>query len=357
MVGENKIQVGREFFGSMHLSKVLCVFLSMLLSRVTLTCRPSSSLLSNGISSYRCRSSLTSPHLQCLVRTLALPKVLSQILFLSNHSLTMAAMDTESSQARCFQLIKKFIRVAISFLLEVMSPSPSLPVTVHGAMADGDRSRRVYCTATTAPELKWIQLDSEFEDKGRGPMTELLQLLKVVLSAHIPVDALAQLEAACSPFSVEQGEPDPLFGRKKGYLMREEDFALGSKPLLNLIYMDQHLLASLLSSIALTHKSSNPKAPHRVCILLEDFVSFLRDTCRDFCCFLQPVLTVLAVAASSGQLPRSEIFLSILGGFTRKSASKGKEMECNEELLQFISLGAHSRHGFVLNLLCNNPFP
>ena len=301
--------------------------------------------------SFRCRSSLTSPHLQCLVKTLALPKVLSQLLLLSVHSLSLEEMEVESSQARCFQLVKKFIRVVISFLPEVTGPSPSLPVSVHGAMADGDRSRRVYYTTTSMPELKWIQLDSEQEENGRGPMAELLQLLKVVLSCNVPADALSQLEIACLPSSSEQqAESDPLFGRKTGYLMRGEDFASGGKPLLNLVYTDQNVLTLLLCSVTLTHKNISTKPLRHVCHLLEGFTSFLRDNCRDFSCFLQPVLTVLNTAASCGQLLHSNIFLSILGGFTHKSDSskekesgKGKERECSEQLLQFISQGMHSQ--------------
>ena len=327
------------------------MFLSTLLTRVSLANIQSPLLFLTILFSPRCTSSLTSPNLQCLVKTLALPKVLSQLLFLSVHSLTLAEMDVESSQAKCFQLIKKFVRVVVAFLSDVTSPSPSLPVTVHGAMADGDRSRRVYYTASAMPELKWIQLDSELEEKGSGPMTELLQLLKVILSANIPVDALAQLEAVCLPFPEVRGETDPLFGRKKGYLTRGEDFASSGKSLLNLVYTDQAMLGSLLCSVTLTHKGTHAKPPHQVYSLLEGFVSFLRDNCRDFSCFLQPVLTVLEAAASSGQLPHSSIFLSILAGFTQTkrdgNSEKEVEKERNEKLLQFISQGMYSQPSLI----------
>lgn len=252
--------------------------------------------------------------------------------------------------AHFFTLINKFVTVIVSFLLEVTSPSPSLPVTVYGAMNDGDRSRRVYYTATIMQELKWIQLNSDHEEKGRGPMAELLQLLKAVLSHHIPDATLPQLAAACSPAPQQQSESHPFSCGEKN-----TGFASPDKPLLNLVYNDQSLLTSLLCSVNPTVKKFDQKVAHHAYNLFEGFVMFLKDNCRDLACFVRPVLTILDTAASSGQSLHSDIFLSILGGFTHKtnedrekeSEGKEREREHGVKLLQFIGQGTHTQYDFM----------
>ena len=273
-------------------------------------------------------------------------------------------------------LDSKVVCRTLNFLLSSVR-LPSLP---------SSHSRYRYLSSSGGHEVKWVPLQSEGSN-GRGKLiSELLQLLRRVLSAPLPDSAHIQLQTFCRsrfqsdetvpvsernhPELADETVPDsernhpeladetmPDSERNHPELADETvpdlernhlELADSSMPLLALIYTDRSLLTKLLKLLYTSTSSSSsaeekPQAaatkgatavpPNLVQQLFCNFIHFLDTHCHDHSCFFQPLLAVLE---SQGEgLQASKEFQSLVGRLTLEF---GKEDNW-EKVLSFTRQG------------------
>ena len=142
---------------------------------------------------------------------------------------------------------------------------------------DGDRSRRLYYTSSSAQELKWAELKLEQTTPTNLPLSELVQLVKKLLVINIPETSQEELYSLLR--SPDKSSPIPLFSSS-------------GEPLLGLVYTNIALLTALLQGLNMGTEEGQTGSPAQV--LLSNLVSFLVSSCKDLSCFTAPVLAVLA---------------------------------------------------------------
>ena len=246
------------------------------------------------------------------------PNFLSLIHVLVKQRNIALLFSEDCPSAHSVSLIQSCTTNIINLLIDSLSPAHKPLVTFYGAVMDGDRSRRLYYTSSSAQELKWAELKFEQATPTNLPLSELVQLVKKLLVLNLPESSQEELFSLLR--SSEKSSAIPLFSSH-------------GEPLLALIYTNTGLLTALLQGLNIGTEEGQTGSPAQV--LLSNLVSFLVSNCKDLSCFTAPVLAVLAAAGEQGKTVQSKFFLDLLGQFT---VAKGKK-EGQRQLLKFIDQG------------------
>ena len=224
-----------------------------------------------------------------------------------------------SPHSHSISLVQSCATSIVSLLLESLGPAHKAFITLHGAVMDADRSRRLYYSSSSSQELKWVELKAEQTTPTTLPLSELVQLLKALLILPLSEGFIDELHTLLRSSNKSVPFPPP--------------FSPSDRPLLNLLYTNTAQLTALLRGLNTSPEGNHAGSPAQ--ILLSNLVSFLVSSCRDLSCFTAPVLAVLAAAGEQGKAVQSKFFLELLGQFT---AAKEKK-DGQRQLLKFIDQG------------------
>ena len=210
---------------------------------------------------------------------------------------------------KTIESVDLFIKYTISCIVDRLSPTLQSSVRFHGAVADGERTRRLYYSSTSSSslELKWVEIGGELSSNGGLIDTlfeELFNLMKIMLSRPLSEEFLASLKSYIQS------------SQSKEYRIDCLRYATKDKPLLNLVFTDTRQSTFLLQQ----SQSHIHQSPGRNSWTVKHFVnimSFLESNCRDLSCWREPLLVVLEGGLKQGNPLRSQFLLDLMSKFTQ----------------------------------------
>ena len=264
-----------------------------------------------------------------LIKTLCKEKILA-LLF---------PKDSED-HSKTIKVIANFISAYLAGIIQTSNCAVvDSPIILHGAVADGERTRRYYYTSSSSSsqELKWVELDAKTQSSGvlAGKVfDELFHLLKSIVSQPFP--------DAANTFLTHY-----ILSHLKLQNCEEKDclkYANPKKPLLNLIYCNQNQLTLLLREMSQKLRKMRSNLSKQ----FSDIMNLLKENCEDYGCWKCPLIDILSGGLHNRGVVYSHILLDLMNRFdSRKPVSleaEGTETEeveekSSTEMFEFVSEG------------------